>query len=462
MIRVLGITVINGKIRCALSSITKGKSSILKIREGEIKSTSSEKILKEIRNFIKREKLKANEVSFGIPEEEVIIKIGSYPKMPKEELRKIVLDEISSYKVFENDYPVLNMVKLLEKDGRERYLIVSILRKKALKWIDIIKRAGLNLKRIELNPIGSFRAIKLLNREKVVGSGVFVFINNSKTTLMFYRNGDILFLREFEIGYEEIEEKFDSWINELTNTISYYSREEGETIEKIIISGIEGGLEKISNELSERLNIPVEFGTPIPKTSYTISTPIGLSLFKIDERISINLIPKDIIEKPKDELKSFFSGLFIAILGILILSLSMYLITSQRVTDSAIKETKNNLKRIEKSLEDLKGVEIEYSKASKELNRLKSITEGLKSKKVSQYLSKIYSLREGVIVLNTNVSGENIGLSLSGNSFQEIFSYRKRLLQTELFSKVNILRIEKKEGGGVVCQMSVQGVEEND
>ncbi len=456
MKKFLGITITHGKILSSLSILKRGKVSIDKLREGEIDTSSDSHIVRDLRKFVRENRLKAGDVTFGIPEEEVTIKIGTYPKMPREDLRKILLDEISSYKIFENDYPVLNIVKLGEENGRERILLVSIPRKRVVRWINIIRKAGLGLSRIELNPVSCFRAIKFLNKKNLTGSGALVFLNTFKTTLIFFKDEDILFLREFDIGIENMEGNEEQWINEVSNTISYYSRAEKKIVEKMLISGVEKIPEKLLSSLSDKLGIRIENEDQIKGVPIHLLAPIGLSLSRLGDRVNINLIPRDIIERPKDELKTFFLGLFIFIVGVLIISLSTYLINSQKTTDMAIRGTKDNLKRIERSLEDLKGVEKEYKRLSDELKKLKDVTGEFESIKLS-LISKIDSLKGDVVIVGISMDKENhINLNVVGNRFQSIFSYRKRLIESGYFSDVRIGRMEKRGGKGVASTIEIE------
>lgn len=345
MERVLGLTLTKNEVKLVESGVRKGKVSIINIKEGFIGNIYDKDIKVKIKKFLKESKVKTKLTSFSIPDEDVFVRVNYYPLMPDEDLKKIILDELSTYKVFEGDYPVVNIFRLKIEENRGRYLIVASPRSLVENHIKFLNSLGLEVKNVNLPSISSFRATKVFKRDYFKGSGVFIYVSFKKTTLIYFLDGEINQLREFDIGLENLNENKIQFLNEISNTISYFSREEKKAIEKIILSGIDKGVEEIFNEIKERFGIETILGEILPQREYYFSTPVGLSLFNLEEKLKINLIPKDILEKRKDEAKVFFLVLSATLLAIVLIGLSIYLINSISITNESIKGINSNLKK---------------------------------------------------------------------------------------------------------------------
>lgn len=454
MERVLGLTITKKSIKICEARVRKEKISILNLKEKIISGVFGKELENSIKKFLKQSRVKTKNVSYGIFEEDIMVRVNDYPKMPEEDLKKIVLDEISNYKFFEGDFPVINLIKLKEIENRTRYLLVIVPRKRVEEKLNFLKKIGLNPVNIDIPSFASFRANKIFRKDYFKGNGVFTFIGENKTTLIFFTNGEPLLLREFEIGLNSLSENFDIFRTEISNTISYFSREEKKSIEKIIVTGIENGVEEVSQKLKETFGIEIFLGAPLSDMPFYFSSSIGLSLFNYENKLKIDIIPKDIKEKAKDEFKLFMLILSTIVLGFFIIFLSLYLINSIKVTSESIKNIKDNLKSVESSIISLKNIEKKYSEA---LNKQKEIDEIVNKFILNEknfYISTIYSLKGDIKIVNLDESSNNFTLNILSNDFKGIFDFVNDLKNSELFSEIKIDGMSRNSNG--ICNAIIR------
>ncbi len=460
MERVLGLTITKNGAKLVETKLRKGKISIVNFKESTIGNKYEKDYKTKFKKFLKETKIKTKFTSFSLPDEDVLIRVNNYPLMPDEDLRKVILDEISNYKIFQDDYPVVNILRLKVEESRGRYLIVASPRSLIENHIKFLNSIGLEVKNIEIPSIASFRATKIFKREWFKGSGIFIYLSFKKTTLIYFQDGEIFLLREFDIGLDNLSENKINFLNEISNTISYFSREEKKVVEKLILSGIDRGVNEVYDDIKNRFGIETLFSDIIPQKEYFFSAPIGLSLFSFEERTKINLIPKDILEKRKDEIKVFFLVLSNILVGLILIGLSIYLLNSIKTTKDSIKEIDSNLIRVTKSLESLKGIEIEYKNISEKKKELDDVLKNYGNQSLKIYVDEILRNKpQDLNILNFNSSNElNFVLKVSTKNINSIFEFRKNLSQSEIFSEVRLRGIDRGSDGDAFTTIELKGV----
>ncbi|MGB9749761.1 MAG: hypothetical protein ACPLWB_02850 [Caldisericia bacterium] len=460
MERVLGLTITKNGAKLVETKLRKGKISIVNFKESTIGNKYEKDYKTKFKKFLKEAKIKTKFTSFSLPDEDVLIRVNNYPLMPDEDLRKVILDEISNYKIFQDDYPVVNILRLKVEESRGRYLIVASPRSLIENHIKFLNSIGLEVKNIEIPSIASFRATKIFKREWFKGSGIFIYLSFKKTTLIYFQDGEIFLLREFDIGLDNLSENKINFLNEISNTISYFSREEKKVVEKLILSGIDRGVNEVYDDIKNRFGIETLFSDIIPQKEYFFSAPIGLSLFSFEERTKINLIPKDILEKRKDEIKVFFLVLSNILVGLILIGLSIYLLNSIKTTKDSIKEIDSNLIRVTKSLESLKGIEIEYKNISEKKKELDDVLKNYGNQSLKIYVDEILRNKpQDLNILNFNSSNElNFVLKVSTKNINSIFEFRKNLSQSEIFSEVRLRGIDRGSDGDAFTTIELKGV----
>ena len=460
MERFLGLTITKNGVKFVESRIRKGKVSILNIKEGVIGDIYDKETKAKIKRFLKEGRVKTKLTSFSIPDEDVLIRVNTYPLMPDEDLKKIVLDELSTYKIFEGDYPVVNIFRLKIEENRGRFLVVASPRSLVENHIKFLKSIGLEVKNLDLPSISSFRATKIFKRDLFKGSGVFIYVSFKKTTIIYFYDGEISQLREFDLGLQNLGENRIQFLNEISNTISYFSREEKRAIEKIILTGIDKGVQEILNDVKDRFGIETFLGEILPQKEYYFSTPIGLSLYSLEDKLKINLIPKDILERRKDEIKVFFLFLSTILLAFVLIGLSFYLINSISLTNDSIKNIDANLKNVERSLSNLKGVEKEFKDLNSKKKEIEEVIAKYKTSNLKQYLEEIIKNKpQEITILNLNFNGEySFSLRISSKSIASIYEFRNRLKESTLFNEVILRGIDRSIEGVSFTTIELKGV----
>lgn len=440
------------------ATVKKGKTKITNLKAKGITSSYGKELEIEIRKFLKEGRFKSKNLALSLNDEDVIVRVSDYPKMPEDDLKKIILDEVSSYKIITEDYPVLNLFKLKDLENRSRYLVVVSPRKRIEEKIKFFSKLGFIIKNINIQSISAFRGCKIFYKNIFSGSGVFLFLGDNKTTLIYYYDGDPLLFRDFDIGVKEAEENFINFRNEISNTISYFSREEKKAIEKLIVVGLTSDLKEISSKINEFTGIETIPLQAVGNRESYFSLPIGLSLFNLEDKLKINLIPKDILEKGKDIFKLFILTLFSIVLAFLILFLSYYLITSIKITQVELKTTTDYLKNIEKSLNELKGIEKKYQEVNQKYNELIKVIDQFKSINGYKTVNKIISLKpKDITVLKiSNIDEKSFNLLINSESLSSIYIYKENLINGG-FKEVSIKFISRDSKGFYNSTIELKG-----
>jgi len=152
---------------------------------------------------LKREKAAVNFI--GQPP---VIRYLTLPKMPKEELKEAVKWEAKKITPIPIEEMVLDFLIVGEQEDREvkrlELVVVAAERSSVLGQYNDLKRLGLNVAAVDVNPLALLNAVRLNYTADLDDNVVFVDIGAGKTDINITKRGVLRFTRNVQIGGEEI------------------------------------------------------------------------------------------------------------------------------------------------------------------------------------------------------------------------------------------------------------------
>ncbi len=278
-----------------------------------------------------------NKVITALPASSVFSSIINLPDIKKQDINnKEKMEESVRYEAKKViPLPLEEMIidwKYLPRENNNdtvQVLLTGAAKKLVKKYVDIFRRAQLELVSLETESFGLTRSL-IGNDKSVI---MIVDIGATSTYILIVDNGipfldrtinvagmniskviadtldiPVEFADQFKADYsnsnfakdkklpEVIEEAFSSIIHEINYCFNLYKQDEygGQKIEKIILSGGTSGLPNIIDYLSKLLNIPVFIGDPWARVIYPKEMKPLLNEIGSRFAVSIGLAMRDI------------------------------------------------------------------------------------------------------------------------------------------------------------------------
>ncbi len=319
----------------------------LEISGLEEKVPTDVKIIALLKDAFRTYRINANEATFCIAGQDLVIRTFEIPLLPPSELRGGVNFEAKKYipfKLEDLDYDF--QVFFNKKNKTSLVLFVGIKKEILANYVSIAKQLNLKINALEYSAFSVLRFLKLAG---ISGSGVvatlcFDLNNEDEANFTVFENGFSLFSRDFDfsgepVGFEQTVEsdlmqKQEKLKNEIRISFDYYNRKLPDKIVKVIyvVSDKEShaGLKPFFAESSMPVKF-VETQKILGKTinySSTLVKGFAAALFKKAAlKIKINLIgsrlkasraaatssPFALLEGIKLDLKYVFLGAVVCI-----------------------------------------------------------------------------------------------------------------------------------------------------
>ncbi len=230
------------------------------VENGEIKlqkklARAIEKLLIEVN----REKLKAKNIIFSLPEEEVFLKVIKMPKMTVEELKEAIVFEVENYIPVSVEDVYLDFTILDSGELDQKILIAASPKKVVKSYLSLFKKCGLRPQVFETESAALCRA--LIKENKIEKPLLIVDLKDSKTNFIIFSKRSAMFSSSIPLSFEKDPKKV---IEKTKNCIEYYKSrysDEGK-LNKILLSGHMIAPKKIVKEFSE-LGIKAELSNPL-------------------------------------------------------------------------------------------------------------------------------------------------------------------------------------------------------
>ncbi len=226
---------------------------------------------------------RSNSVAIGVNNENVMMRYAAFPKIESDKLRNMVLLQAQEFipipiNEMEIDYIIAGESK--NEDNMEQYniMLVAARRQMLESYINYLTAMKYTVVDIDSSLLSLCRGIKAANAE-----GKYCLVNFTDDILNFIvvkgdeismvrsitipdRNADSV-ARLFGITANEEDEPDDQdavgnainfIISETSSTVSYYSMQNSEPIEKIFLAANTSYIDDVVKELQENMPIPVE------------------------------------------------------------------------------------------------------------------------------------------------------------------------------------------------------------
>lgn len=433
-----------------------GTVNILKYHQSSYDTPpNDQEFTKIIKGFLSQGKFKTKKALVSLPKSEIITKTIDLPPMPANDMKKIIYDEFYTFRAFKDDYAVLQYFPLDSNENNNSYLAIGIPRKTVLKWLNILSKAGLSVYTLDSPDIASFRSFFYLNSQKKEMKDYSAFIHTGKeeTSLFLGKSNKVAFYREFSLGEQDLvqSEGISNWTREVAGTITFFTKEKKQTVNKAYLSGSISRQPDFLTNLQATLGINVEsfnFDWNIIANNEDFTTSnlndyaslIGLLLNSRDTLFPVNLIPANIKEGGKDILKTTAIACILVSLVSLFSYSSYYLISNRQANIANISYLKNVLNKLDGSLVGTESIELEFSKVQKEKEKWDLLLQTYSYQDIYEaFFSILKHQVSGLTVNNFDYDGhKTIRLSVLTADFDNAYSFREQLLKTALYESVTI------------------------
>jgi hypothetical protein len=408
------------------------------------------KIMALLKDAFRSNHINANEATFCISGQDLVIRTFEIPLLPQSELRGAISFEAKKYIPFKlDDLDYDFQVALNKKNKTSLVLFVGMKKVILANYVSFAKQLNLKINALEYSAFSVLRFLKLsgLNTNGVIVSLCFDSNNEDEANFTVFENGFSLFSRDFDFtgrapGFEEVSEadliqQQEKLKKEIRTSFDYYNRKfPDKVVKNIFVISDKGSHQGLKSFFAETA-IPVKFvdtqkllGRNNNYSSVLVKS-YAAALFKTAPlKININLIssrlkiarsaaagPLALFEGIKVDLRYVFLGIVvcIAVFGYGLIRTQTTQQELDRIMDSRIK-----IKSVsaEANLDALSNLSSKYKKKIAALDKI------VKNQRyITPLLSTIpKALPKGVWLESFNlVQGKNMSmeLSLNGQAYYE-------------------------------------------
>jgi len=332
-------------------------------------SAEDEKTIgRQLRSLILKHKLTGALVLASFPRHLVTVRGVRLPTAKEEEIRSMAeLQAIKYLPYSQREIVAAHKTIDVAADGYTRTLIIVAQRKSVDKYIDIFKYAGVAVDRMAFSAEGALNWYSTgdIDDRQPVGA---IDFDRGRVSVLVIKGKKLLFSRSISFDNSDPSSGKSALIREITLSFDSYLKDYSEAISRVILSGVEGYADNFSNILSERLSVPVEYAgqssniavkdvaasaeMEFKKASYTHL----LGMASRPEQLTVDLFPRDVIEKRKE--KAFRGELIAAAALLLCVVTAAFGIVEKKITKkrSRLKKIEERLKKIDPEARRLSGI----------------------------------------------------------------------------------------------------------
>lgn len=254
-----------------------------------------------IKTFLRESNFSSDNAVVGMPEANVFTRVITYPKMSSKELNSSIIFEAEQYiplPLDEVNYSFQIIDDEAVEEGKMSVLLVAAKKTILQKYVDILKRAGLQPKGIEPETLALQRS--LYNNPTAIGASIIVNMGAQSSQIIISYKGFVRFTRSVNVGGETmsklisqelsldaaqaeeykktygmdagqgdgkifnvIKPVFDNILGEINRSKTYYtSHSPSVTISKVILSGGTALMPGLLFYIASNLDCEVELANP--------------------------------------------------------------------------------------------------------------------------------------------------------------------------------------------------------
>jgi type IV pilus assembly protein PilN len=158
-----------------------------------------EALQKQLKVWVKREKIKGRNISLSIPPSQIIIRKMSIPSTNPKEVKELVKLEVETglHLPFEN--PVYDYVTT-ELDEENTHLLVFAAPSKLIEdYVGVLKYAGINVSSVEISATALARTLAE-SHEEIFEETMLIHLEKSLLDIHLFRNGYPVFMRTINLS----------------------------------------------------------------------------------------------------------------------------------------------------------------------------------------------------------------------------------------------------------------------
>lgn len=254
-----------------------------------------------IKTFLRESNFSSDNAVVGMPEANVFTRVITYPKMSSKELNSSIIFEAEQYiplPLEEVNYSFQIIDDEAVEEGKMSVLLVAAKKTILQKYVDILKKAGLQPKGIEPETLALQRS--LYNNPTAIGASIIVNMGAQSSQIIISYKGFVRFTRSVNVGGEAmsklisqelsldaaqaeeykktygmdagqgdgkifnvIKPVFDNILGEINRSKTYYtSHSPSVTISKVILSGGTALMPGLLFYIASNLDCEVELANP--------------------------------------------------------------------------------------------------------------------------------------------------------------------------------------------------------
>jgi type IV pilus assembly protein PilM len=210
-------------------------------------------------DLFQKGRLKREKAAINFMGKAPVIRYLVLPKMPKDELKEAVKWEAKKIVPMPIEEMVMDFMIVGEQEDRGvrrlELVVVAAERSEVLAQYNALKRIGLNIAAVDVNPLALLNAVRLNYAADVEDNVVFVDIGAGKTDINITKRGVLRFTRNVQIGGENITKAIEREIQ--------VSRDEAEAMKRqrgmlppgsgVSVSGSDGRLKEVIQREVDRI-----------------------------------------------------------------------------------------------------------------------------------------------------------------------------------------------------------------
>jgi len=295
----------------AISNDKKGKT--LSVLDSAKLASDDERIVaKEVRAILSRHKMAKSYFIVSFPRHLVTIKSVRLPTTNEVEIKHMTELQAIKYLPYSREEIVVSYkVISTTPEGYSDILLVLAQKKFINKYMEIFKHAGVTVEKIGLSSEGIltwYTRFKAEDKDPVA----IIDIDRHHTHIQVIKDKNLLFARSISFDAAAGDEQ-NALLKEIRLSFDSYLKERGEGVARIVVCGAENYAKEMAGFLTGNIASPCESIGQLGdlKTEKTIEQSLSklknfsytalLGLALTAENIEINLIPRDILEKKKEQ-----------------------------------------------------------------------------------------------------------------------------------------------------------------
>lgn len=366
------IDISDGLAKFVTISVDKGQKYLHALDSIELRTDNDREISKELRSLMSRHRLGKSYFYVNFPRHLVTIRNVRLPTVNVEEVRNMAELQAVKYLPYAREEMVVDHKIIgLTEEGYTEILLILAQRKFIERYIEIFKYAGIQIEKIALSSEGLLSWYLGLQLDDILPIAIIDF-DRYHTHIQIVKNKKMLFSRSVYFDALNPTSDRNALVGEIRLSFDSFLKEQGERVSRMVLTGGEDNSKDMPPFLKDNFSIPCEWVEQLKNIDKkdtadkflhhfrTLSCTPLLGIVLEGEKLTVNLLPRDIIDRRKEEaLKSELLRSTALLLSVLVVAFGIVekKIYDKKVylrnIDSRLKAIEPEVKRLSKVKENI-------------------------------------------------------------------------------------------------------------